>query len=65
VIYVVTFHWWYSARSDLEPDSLQNLFIILEWDELQAQVQQIEHVKWPLLVCLASKVLLGIIGILT
>jgi hypothetical protein len=37
----------------------------LEWDELQAQVQQTEHVKWPLLVCLASKVLLGIIGILT
>jgi hypothetical protein len=28
-------------------------------------VQQVEHVKWPLLVCLTSKILLGIIGILT
>ncbi len=36
----------------------------LEWDEFQAQVQQMEQVKWPLLVCLASKILLGIIGIL-
>jgi hypothetical protein len=27
-------------------------------------VQQMEQVKWPLLVCLASKILLGIIGIL-
>jgi hypothetical protein len=26
----------------------------LEWDELQAQAQQMEHVKWPLLVHLAS-----------
>jgi len=35
----------------------------LEWDEFQAQAQQMEQVKWPLLVCLASKILLGIIGI--
>jgi hypothetical protein len=37
----------------------------LEWDELQAQVQQMEQVKQPLLVHLASEILLGIIGILT
>jgi len=37
----------------------------LEWDELQAQVQQMEQVKRLLLVCLNSKILLGIIGILT
>jgi hypothetical protein len=35
----------------------------LEWDELQAQVQHMEQVKRPLLVCLASEILLGIIGI--
>ncbi len=35
----------------------------LEWDELQAQAQQMEQVKWPLLVRLASEILLGIIGI--
>jgi hypothetical protein len=34
----------------------------LEWDELQAQAKQMEQVKWPLLVCLASEILLGIIG---
>jgi hypothetical protein len=37
----------------------------LEWDELQAQAQQMEQVKRPLLVCLASEILLGIIGIPT
>ncbi len=37
----------------------------LEWDELQAQVQQMEQVKRPLLVHLASKILLGIVGIPT
>ncbi len=36
----------------------------LEWDELQAQAQQMEQVKQPLLVRLASEILLGIIGIL-
>jgi hypothetical protein len=36
----------------------------LEWDEVQAQVQQMEQIKWLLLVCLISKILLGIIGIL-
>jgi hypothetical protein len=36
----------------------------LEWDELQAQAQQMEQVKQPLLVHLTSKILLGIIGIL-
>ncbi len=36
----------------------------LKWDELQAQAQQMERVKQPLLVRLASKILLGIIGIL-
>jgi hypothetical protein len=36
----------------------------LEWDELQAQAQQMEHVKQPLLVRLAFEILLGIIGIL-
>jgi hypothetical protein len=36
----------------------------LEWDELQAQMQQMEQVKWPLLVHLTFKILLGIIGIL-
>ncbi len=35
----------------------------LEWYELQAQTQQMEQVKRPLLVRLASKSLLGIIGI--
>ncbi len=35
----------------------------LEWDELQAQTQQMEQVKRPLLVRLASEILLGIIGI--
>jgi hypothetical protein len=35
----------------------------LEWDELQAQAQQMEQVKRPLLVCLAFEILLGIIGI--
>ncbi len=35
----------------------------LEWDEFQAQVQQMEQIKWLLLVCLTSKILLGIIGI--
>jgi hypothetical protein len=37
----------------------------LEWDELQAQAQQMEQVKWLLLVRLASEILLGIIGIPT
>ncbi len=37
----------------------------LNWDELQAQVQQMEYVKRPLLVCLAFNILLGIIGIPT
>ncbi len=37
----------------------------LEWDELQAQAQQMEQVTWPLLVRLASEILLGIIGIPT
>ena len=37
----------------------------LEWDELQAQAQQMEQVKRPLLVRLASEILLGIIGIPT
>jgi hypothetical protein len=36
----------------------------LEWDEFQVQAQQMEQVRWPLLVCLTSKILLGIIGIL-
>jgi len=36
----------------------------LKWDEFQAQVQQMPKVKWPLLVCLAFEMLLGIIGIL-
>ncbi len=35
----------------------------LEWDGLQAQAQQMEQIKWPLLVRLASDILLGIIGI--
>jgi hypothetical protein len=35
----------------------------LEWDEFQAQAQQMEQVKRPLLVCLTSEILLGIIGI--
>jgi hypothetical protein len=34
-----------------------------EWDELQAQAQQMEQVKLPLLVHLVSESLLGIIGI--
>jgi hypothetical protein len=33
----------------------------LKWNEIQAQVQQMEHVRWPLLVCLTSEILLGII----
>jgi len=37
----------------------------LEWDELQAQAQQMEQVKRPLLVRLAFEILLGIIGIPT
>jgi hypothetical protein len=37
----------------------------LKWDELQAQAQQMEQVKRPLLVHLASEILLGIIGIPT
>jgi hypothetical protein len=37
----------------------------LEWDELQAQAQQMEQVKRPLLVRLTSEILLGIIGIPT
>jgi len=36
----------------------------LKWDELQTQVQQMEQVKWLFLVCLTSKILLGIIGVL-
>jgi hypothetical protein len=35
----------------------------LERDELQAQAQQMEQVKWHLLVYLTFKILLGIIGI--
>jgi hypothetical protein len=35
----------------------------LEWDELQAQAQQMPQVKKPLLVHLDSEMLLGIIGI--
>jgi hypothetical protein len=35
-----------------------------KWDKLQTQLQQMEHVKWPLLVHLAFDMLLGIIGIL-
>jgi hypothetical protein len=34
----------------------------LEWDELQDQAQQMRQIKWPLLVCLTSK-MLSIIGI--
>jgi hypothetical protein len=33
----------------------------LKWNELQAQVQQMEQVRWPLLVRLAFEILLGII----
>jgi hypothetical protein len=36
----------------------------LKWDELQAQAQQMPHVRQPLLVCLTFEMLLGIIGIL-
>ncbi len=36
----------------------------LKWDELQAYMQQMEQVKRPLFVHLASKMMLGIIGIL-
>jgi hypothetical protein len=36
----------------------------LKWDELQAQVQQMPQVRWPLLVCFNFEMLLGIIGIL-
>jgi glycerol dehydrogenase-like iron-containing ADH family enzyme len=37
----------------------------LKWDELQAQAQQqIPQVKRPLLGCLTSEMLLGIIGFL-
>jgi hypothetical protein len=35
-----------------------------KWDKLQTQLQQMEHVQWPLLVRLAYEMLLGIIGIL-
>jgi hypothetical protein len=35
----------------------------LKWDELQAQAQQMEQVKWLLLVHLTFEILLGIIGI--
>jgi len=38
--------------------------MLLKWDELQTQAQQMEHVKQPLLIHLTSKMLLGIIGIL-
>jgi hypothetical protein len=34
----------------------------LEWDELQTQVQQMEHVKHPLLVSLTFKILLASLG---
>jgi glycerol dehydrogenase-like iron-containing ADH family enzyme len=34
----------------------------LEWNELQAQAQQMEQIKQPLLVCLASKILLASLG---
>jgi hypothetical protein len=37
----------------------------LEWNELQARAQQMEQVKLPLLVRLASEILLSIIGIPT
>jgi len=37
----------------------------LKWDELQAQMQQMEQVRWPLLVHLTFEMLLGIIGIPT
>jgi hypothetical protein len=37
----------------------------LKWDEFQAQAQQMEQVKRPLLVCLTSEILLDIIGIPT
>jgi hypothetical protein len=33
----------------------------LKWNELQAQMQQMEQVKWPLLVCLAFEILSSII----
>jgi hypothetical protein len=33
----------------------------LKWNELQAQMQQMEQVRWPLLVCLAFEILSGII----
>ncbi len=36
----------------------------LKWYELQAQTQQMPQVKQPLLVCLASELLLGIVEIL-
>jgi hypothetical protein len=35
----------------------------LKWDELQARAQQMEQVKWLLLVHLTFEILLGIIGI--
>jgi hypothetical protein len=35
-----------------------------KWDELQTQVQQLQEVSQPLLVCLTSNFLLGIIGII-
>jgi hypothetical protein len=34
----------------------------LEWDELQAQAQQMEHVKRPLLVHLTFEILLASLG---
>jgi hypothetical protein len=39
--------------------------IELRWDEIQTQAQEMEQVKQSLLVCLAPKMLLGIIGIPT
>jgi len=36
----------------------------LEWDEFQAQMQQMLKVRWPLLLRLTFKILLGIIGIM-
>ncbi len=37
----------------------------LNQDEFQAQAQQMEQVKWPLLVLLTFEILLGIVGIST
>jgi hypothetical protein len=35
-----------------------------KWDELQTQAQQMQEVQQPLLVCLTSDMLLGVINIL-